>query len=192
MDAYQLLESGKEPTALRITMETPSFGTGFDPSYHDINVNVGFCFIKDLDCTDTTINAAGFYDNGYADKNKFKGIRFKLCMHSLKGRITFRHEFGIDTYTDFQEVDQIAVQAKAAQALQKKYLSVCKKFGDPASIDEAITYLARVVKANHYFYKDHAQPNIYEVLLPGVSSMRSKVSEVIRNFEAGVAERLAA
>lgn len=176
MDLQQQLEKGKERVALRINMLAPQLNCGLVmDGLHQQKFEVTFAYIKDVDNnSDFSINRAGFYHNYYDEKNKFNDICFKAVFSVLDGKTKLQTSFEIITLAEMQDIDILAVKVKAAQALNKKYNALCEKLGAPETAEQAISYLASVVKANHFFMFDASVKN-HEKLYVSPGLVRDKI-----------------
>lgn len=183
MNLQQQLEKGKEPVALRISMLAPQLNCGLVmDGLHQQKFEVTFAYIRDVDNnSDFSINRAGFYHNYYDEKNKFHDICFKGVFSVLDGKPKLQTSFEIITLSDMQDIDMLAVKVKAAQSLTKKYDALCAKFGAPDTAEQAISFLAGVVKANHFFMFDASNNNAEKLYMsPGI--VRDMISEKCRLF----------
>lgn len=194
MTYHDQLKEGKEPVALRITVLTPSLGAnnGLDYTSNHLEAMIDLCYIKDINDHSLSIERAGFYNNYFDDRNHYKDLTVAIKMLHFDHRISFQVSFDITTYSDKQSLDDIEPKVKACRKLQKKYDGICQKYGQPSTPDEVVSYLARAVRAKHFFYNNHSELTKKERLYESIGVIREKLNTCFNDFEKECAAKHAA
>lgn len=183
MDIQQKLEKGKEAVALRINLLAPEHDTGIVlDGYHSQDIEVTLCYIQDeYNANDRSIKRAGFYHNYYGVKNQYADIVFKVSQNVLDNKQRLSHSFHVSTFADLQDASELAVKAKSALALRKKFDALCKKMGYPTTAEQYVSFFAAVVKASNFFINDQSTPE-NERLYFSPGEVHSIIDRKIKTF----------